>query len=217
MTAAPSPVCADLLISAFGAKRTFVAPTDQTVSTTSSNNAFIFRLSVCVADNDRGPRRPISTMIDILFNGVGWTDIALTLNRIAVGAFFMLSGYHKLFNPPRHRTFVDELKALGVPAVGFNQWWVPTVEFTAGGGVLIGFLAPLAALGLLVIILVAIATSGRQRIKLYKPIDEADRIDDWLYLPETLYAFMLLVVISTGAGPYSVDALILGMMNKHIA
>ena len=37
------------------------------------------------------------TMIDILFSGIGWTDIALTLNRIAVGMFFMLSGYHKLF------------------------------------------------------------------------------------------------------------------------
>ena len=53
---------------------------------------------------------------------------------------FMLSGYHKLFNAERHRTFVDELKALGVPAVGFNQWWVPLVEFTAGGAVLIGLL-----------------------------------------------------------------------------
>ena len=90
-----------------------------------------------------------------------------------------------------------------------NQWWVPLVEFTAGGAVLIGLLAPLAALGLLVIILVAIATSGRQRIELYKPIDESDRIDDWLYLPETLYAFMLIIVVSVGAGPYSLDALIL--------
>jgi putative oxidoreductase len=151
-------------------------------------------------------------MIDILFNGVGWADIALSLNRIAVGAFFMLSGYHKLFNAERHRTVVDELKALGVPAVGFNQWWVPLVEFTAGGAVLIGLLAPLAALGLLVIILVAIATSGRQRIKLYKPIDEADRIDDWLYLPETLYAVMLIVVISAGAGPYSLDAVVLSLI-----
>ena len=156
-------------------------------------------------------------MIDTLFNGIGWTDIALTLNRIAVGAFFMLSGYHKLFNAPRHRSFVDELKALGVPAVGFNQWWVPTVEFAAGGGVLIGFLAPLAALGLLVIILVAMATSGRQRIKLYKPIDEADRIDDWLYLPETLYAVMLIIIVSTGAGPYSLDAVIMGLIDKHTA
>jgi uncharacterized membrane protein YphA (DoxX/SURF4 family) len=156
-------------------------------------------------------------MMDILFNGIGWTDIALTLNRIAVGAFFMLSGYHKLFNTERHRTFTDELKALSVPALGFNQWWVPLIEFSAGGGVLIGLFAPLAALGLLVITIVAIATSGRQRIKLYKVIDAADRIDDWLYLPETLYAFMLIMVVSAGAGPYSLDALILGLMNKHVA
>ena len=153
----------------------------------------------------------------LLFTGLGWPDLAITLNRIAVGAFFMLSGFHKLFDAPRHRTFVDELKALGVPAVGFNQWWVPLVEFSAGGAVLIGLLAPLAALGLLVIILVAMATSGRQRIKVFKPIDEADRIDDWLYLPETLYAFMLIIIVSAGAGPYSLDALILNLINKHAA
>jgi putative oxidoreductase len=158
-----------------------------------------------------------ATMMNILFNGVGWTDIALTLNRIAVGMFFMLSGYHKLFNPQRHISFVETLKELGVHAVGFNQWWVPTVEFTAGGAVAIGFLAPLAALGLLVVILVADATSGPQRIKALKPIDEADRIDDWLYLPETLYAFMLIVVISFGAGPYSLDALILNLIDKRVA
>src|ERR1700692_2000511 len=156
-------------------------------------------------------------MIDLLFVGVGLADLALTLNRFAVGAFFMRSGYHKLFNAERHRSFIEELKGLGVPAVGFNQWWVPLVEFTAGGGVLIGLLAPLAALALLVITLVSIATSGRERIKLYKPIDEADRIDDWLYLPEMLYAFMLIIVVSAGAGPYSLDALILGLMNKHVA
>ena len=152
-------------------------------------------------------------MIDILFNGVGWTDIALTLNRIAVGAFFMLSGCHKLFNGSAI-VLRRQLKGLGVHAVGFNQWWVPTVEFTAGGAVLVGFLAPLAAFGLLVLIFVTIATSGRQRIKLYKPIDEADRVDDWLYLPETLYAVMLIVVISAGAGPYSLDAVILGLIEN---
>ena len=154
-------------------------------------------------------------MIDMLFNGVGWTDIALTLNRVAVGMFFMLSGYRKLFNPQRHRALVDELKELGIHAVGFNQWWVPTVEFAGGGAVVIGLLAPLAALGLLVIIIVAIATSGPQRIKVYKPIDEADRIDDWLYLPELLYAFMLIMVVSAGAGPYSLDAVLFGLINQR--
>ena len=92
---------------------------------------------------------------------------------------------------------------------------MPTVEFTAGSAVVIGLLAPLAALGLFIVILVAIATSGLQRIKVYKPIDEADRIDDWLYLPEVLYAFMLIIVVSAGAGPYSLDALILGLIDKR--
>ena len=162
-------------------------------------------------------RERTAPMRDILFAGIGWTDLAMTLNRIAVGAFFMLSGFHKLFNAERHRVFAEELRSLHVHAVGINQWWVPLVEFSAGGAVLIGLLAPLAALGLLVIILVAMATSGRQRIKIFKPIDEADRIDDWLYLPETLYAFMLIIIVSAGAGPYSLDALILSLINKHAA
>jgi putative oxidoreductase len=121
-------------------------------------------------------------MIDILFNGVGWTDIALALNRVAVG-------------------------------VGINQWWVPLVEFSAGGAVVVGLLAPLAALGLLIIILVAIATTGRERIKAFKPIDRADRIDDWLYLPETLYGVMLIMIITAGAGPYSLDTAISKLIN----
>lgn len=151
-------------------------------------------------------------MIDILFKGVGWTDIAFLLNRVAVGTFFMFSGYHKLFNAERHRALVDELKALQIHALGINQWWVPFVEFSAGGAVVLGLFAPLAALGLIVIILVADVTTGRPRIKSYKPIDRADRIADWLYLPETLYAFMLLLVVSAGAGPYSIDAAIVEFM-----
>jgi uncharacterized membrane protein YphA (DoxX/SURF4 family) len=148
-------------------------------------------------------------VIDILFKGVGWADIALTVDRVAVGMFFMFSGYHKLFNAQRHRAFVDELTALHVAALRINQWWVPSVEFAAGSAVFVGFLTPLAALGLLVIVVVASVTSGRLRIKGYEPIDRADRIDDWLYLPEVLYAFMLIMFVSAGAGPYSLDAAIL--------
>jgi uncharacterized membrane protein YphA (DoxX/SURF4 family) len=159
-------------------------------------------------------------MIDMLLKGIGGSDIALLLNRVAVGMFFMFSGYHKLFNPQRHLMLVDELKALHIPALWINVWWVPLVEFAAGGAVVIGLLAPLAALGLIVLIVVAGATSGKQRIKGYMPIDRADRIDDWLYLPETLYAFMLLIIVSAGAGPYSVDSVILGLIDhdmKHAA
>jgi hypothetical protein len=60
------------------------------------------------------------------------------------------------------------------------------------------------------------ADMGRQRIKLYMPIDRGDRVGDWLYLPETLYAVMLIMVVSAGAGPYSLDAVILPLIDKHI-
>jgi uncharacterized membrane protein YphA (DoxX/SURF4 family) len=42
----------------------------------------------------------------------------------------------------------------------------------------------------------------------YKPIDRADRVDDWLYQPELMYALMLLYFIAAGAGPVSVDQLL---------
>ena len=42
-------------------------------------------------------------------------------------------------------------------------------------------------------------------------------IGDWLYLPDILYVFILVIFVSAGAGPYSLDALILGLMNKHAA
>jgi hypothetical protein len=43
-----------------------------------------------------------------------------------------------------------------------------------------------------------------------EPTNEADRIDDKRSLPETLYALMLIIVVSPGARPFSLDALILG-------
>jgi uncharacterized membrane protein YphA (DoxX/SURF4 family) len=147
-------------------------------------------------------------VIDILFKGAGWIDIAFTLNHFAVGMFFMFSGYHKLFNARRHRALVDELTALHVVVVRINQWWMPSVEFAAGSAVFIGLLTPLAALGLLVIVLVASVTSGRLRIEGYQPIDRADRIDNWLYLPEILYAFMLNMFVSAGDWPDSLDTAI---------
>ena len=71
-----------------------------------------------------------------------------------------------------------------------------------------GFLGPVAALGLVVICLVACVTDGPRRVESYAPIDAADRLDDWLYLPELLYGLFLALVIALGSGPLSIDALL---------
>jgi uncharacterized membrane protein YphA (DoxX/SURF4 family) len=117
------------------------------------------------------------------------------LLRIATGIFFVCSGYHKLFNPERHEALKQTLISLNVPCVGFNQWWVPTVEFMGGLGVIVGFLFPVAAIGLIIICTVATCTDGLRRIKSWKPIDLADWLDDLLYLPEAIYVLILIALI----------------------
>ncbi len=41
-------------------------------------------------------------MVAYLSQGLGLADVALLVNRIALGFFFAVSGYHKLFVSARH-------------------------------------------------------------------------------------------------------------------
>jgi putative oxidoreductase len=147
-------------------------------------------------------------VLEDLLDGVGGSLFAITAMRFALGSFFVLSGAHKLFNEERHRTFVETLRSLDIPYIRAFQWFVPGVEFLGGLGVAVGFLTPLAALGLLVICSVALLTNSPTVIASYKPIDRADRVDDWLYQPEVMYALMLLYFIAAGAGPVSIAQLL---------
>jgi putative oxidoreductase len=148
---------------------------------------------------------------EFLTQGAQAGDVAIALNRVAVGGFFAISGYHKLFNADRHAALVATLKADGIPLLRFNAWFVPVVEFAAGVMLTLGLLSVIAALLLGAICLVATCCDGWARVCAYKPIDKADYVDDLLYLPEVLYGIMLLTVILTGPERYSLDKLILGL------
>ena len=152
-------------------------------------------------------QRHTLTVRDML-DGIGGTLPAIAAMRFALGWFFVLSGFHKLTNRERHKTFVETLRVLNIPHTGILQWFVPGVELFGGLGVAVGFLTPLAALGLLVICAVALFTNSPAVVASYKPIDRADRVDDWLYQPEVMYALMLLYFIAAGAGPVSIDHLL---------
>lgn len=143
--------------------------------------------------------------LEVIFIGVGdgYVEYLLLANRVVVGLFFAFSGYHKLFVAERHEQLVKTLEACGIPFIWFCQWLVPLVELFGGLAVLVGFMAPLAALGLLSILAVALATDGPRRVKEFRPIDMADTIDDWLYLPETTYVVMVLLIVVAGPGAWS--------------
>jgi len=133
-------------------------------------------------------------------------DAALALNRVALGVFFTISGYLKLFNASRHATLTNTLQQAGVPGVPIMRWFVPGVEFSAGSALMLGLLSALAAFGLFIICLFAFRLDAIKRIAGWQPINRADWIGDVLYLPEALYCIGLGVVMLAGPGRWSLDA-----------
>jgi hypothetical protein len=69
----------------------------------------------------------------LILQGAQAPNAALALNRVALGAFFAIGGYHKLFNASRHATLTRTLQDDAVHALPIMQWLLPSVEF--GGGV----------------------------------------------------------------------------------
>jgi uncharacterized membrane protein YphA (DoxX/SURF4 family) len=142
--------------------------------------------------------------------GAASPSAAMTLNRVALGIFFAIGGYHKLFNASRHAALTQTLQDDGVHVVPLMRWLLPSAEFTGGCALIVGFLSVLAAVGLFLICAGAIAFDAVKRIRAWRPLDRADWLDDLLYLPETLYCLALTVVILAGPGPWSLDARIAG-------
>ena len=143
-----------------------------------------------------------------LIMGVDAPHAAITLNRVALGTFFAISGYLKLFNASRHATLTRTLQDARVRGVPVMQWLVPGVEFSAGCALIVGLLSVLAALGLFVICLFAFKLDAIKRIESWMPINRADWVGDVLYLPEALYCIGLAVVMLGGPGPWSLDAVL---------
>lgn len=147
-------------------------------------------------------------MLNALHFGLGNVDLALFLNRLGLGLFFAISGYHKLFNKQRHASLVATLASCHVPLLKYNQWFVPSVEFFGGLSLISGVLSPLASLGLICVCVIAVLTDGLKRIPTYHPIDKADYCDDVLYLPEVLYIFGLTIVLCVGSGSWTLIDLV---------
>jgi len=152
--------------------------------------------------------------LSFLSHGADAPIYALTLNRVALGVFFTISGYHKLFNASRHATLTRTLQEDGVRAVPVLQWLVPGVEFGAGCALMVGLLSALAAFGLFVICLGAVLLDASKRLAAWQPIDRADWLGDLLYLPEVLYCIGLAVLMLAGPGAWSLDAAIVPRLSS---
>jgi len=148
----------------------------------------------------------------LITQGAQAVNAALALNRLALGVFFAISGYHKLFNASRHATLTRTLQDDGVHAVPIMRGLLPSAEFSGGWALIVGLLSVLAAFGLFVICIGALALDAVKRIRSWQPIDRADWLGDLLYVPEALYCIGLTVVMLAGPGPWSLDAMIASLL-----
>ena len=148
----------------------------------------------------------------LILQGAHAPGVALTVNRVALGLFFAIGGYHKLFNTSRHAAVTGTLREDGVHALPIMQWLLPGAEFSGGCALIMGLLSVLAAFGLFVICVGAFALDSVKRIRAWQPLDRADWLGDVLYTPEALYSIGLTVVMLAGPGPWSLDATIASLL-----
>ena len=92
-----------------------------------------------------------------------------------------------------------------IPFPHANALFVSMVEFACGAGLALGLLTPLCAAVLVGDMIVAIATN---RIHSIQVSGVLAWLDDFLYLPEVPYTLILVWLIFSGPGRYSVDGLI---------
>ena len=156
----------------------------------------------------RYPRRvgtvthTIQTVLTLLRAGE-WVPV--TAARVLIGIFFCITGGTKLFVPARFRVLEQTLVQSHIPFPHANALFVATVEFACGAGLALGLLTPLCAAILTGDMLVAIATN---RIHSIQASGVLDWVDDFLYLPEVLYILILVWLIFSGPGRYSIDGFI---------
>jgi putative oxidoreductase len=126
----------------------------------------------------------------------GWHSVAFTLLRLAVGVIFVVHGAMKLSDVTGT---AQAFAAQGIPLAGVSVYLAIAGEFLGGLGVLIGLLTRVAALGNFCVMVVAIGFVHLGHGLLGKN-------GGWEY-PLVLLLTSLLFITS-GAGPFSVDALI---------
>src|SRR5215471_9043054 len=129
----------------------------------------------------------------------------ITAVRVLIGIFFCISGGTKLLVPAQFSEMVRTMEESHIPFPHANALFVSLVEFACGGSLALGLLTPVCALVLVGVMIVAVATN---RIYSIQSSGVLAWLDDFLYLPEVLYVMILVWLIFSGPGRYSIDGLI---------
>ena len=128
--------------------------------------------------------------------------LPLFIVRLCLGIFFILSGFFKIFDSQQHETLFKTLTNSGIPFAAFNAYFIPIIEILAGACVLLGFLTSLVSLILFILMVASLVIDRIASVTAHGGIK---LIENFLYLPEVLYALMFLWLFFSGPGKLSFD------------
>ncbi len=131
-----------------------------------------------------------------------WQWIGALVARLALGLLFFLSGTGKLFVKKRRDQMRETISKAGGPAPSVGATVISLIEFLGGAALLAGFLTPISCVLLIGVMIGALATTILPSITAKSSFDW---ISDFLYLPEVLYLIILLWLLLSGPGRFSVD------------
>jgi len=137
-----------------------------------------------------------------LTEALAWLPPILT--RFVIGLVFVKTGWGKLHNLDQ---VIEFFRSLGIPAPEFQAPFAATMEFTCGLLVLVGLFTRLAAVPLMVIMIVAIATAFREQLGAADGAIES--LNVLFGLSEFLYIVLLVWLVVRGAGAVSLDRVLL--------
>lgn len=140
-------------------------------------------------------------------------NYALLIIRVSLGLFFFSSGYHKVFSESGFNMMLETLTRAGVPSPLYMTMFVSACELLCGILLAVGLLTRLNALVLMIISTVALVTVGI--VVIPQNIDAMEWFSWLMYLPETLYILMFVLLVCNGGGFYSMDRFFLSYADSQ--
>jgi putative oxidoreductase len=139
----------------------------------------------------------------LLQTSASLSDVPLVIARIALGVFFFATGFNKLLVVENQQLMLETITAAGIPFPGMMAVFVSFCECLFGVTLAAGIFTRPSALILFVISFVALLTVGIDSIP--PGINLLTWYSWLLYLPETLYMLICLILMVRGGGGLSVD------------
>jgi putative oxidoreductase len=121
------------------------------------------------------------------------TPIWLLLIRITIGLIFIQTGLGKLQNITETTAFFSQL---GIPLPYINAVIASLTEFIGGIALVIGVATRPAAMALVIVMCVALLTAH---------LPEIHTFSDFLIIQDLDYILLLGILLSQGAGKFSID------------